>query len=272
MLSPAPAFDEAVRLLETARGILVFTGAGTSAESGVPTFRDVGGIWSKHSLEDVATVAGFRRNPTLVWEFYEARRQQIATCTPNPGHVALARISTKKGHTTLVTQNVDGLHQRAGSRNVIEIHGNLWRVKCGGECGQVIEGFAQRENEFPPRCRCGDFLRPDVVWFGEALPESSWDAAMAAASECDVVFVVGTSGAVWPAAGIPLAAKRHGAVAIEINPDDTELTSSMDLVLRGPSGVVIPQLEVAILGRAAAGGRTAAGAAPVAADRARGAA
>ncbi len=236
------ALDRAAARLAASRRVLVFSGAGISAESGVPTFRDAGGLWENHSIEDVATREGFRRNPVLVGEFYEARRRGIAGVEPNPGHLAIARLARFFDELTVVTQNVDGLHQRAGSNGVLEIHGSLRRARCAGECGNVVDPFPTPCAEIPPRCACGAWLRPDVVWFGEMLPEAPWNAAMAAAARCDVALVVGTSGAVWPAAGIPVAARRGGAFAIEVNPEASELTDSVDLVLRGPSGAILPRL------------------------------
>lgn len=236
------AFEKAAKLLAEARRVAVFSGAGISAESGVPTFRSVGGLWENVRLEDVATPDGFHRNPALVWEFYEARRQAVHHAAPNPGHFALARMAALFEEMTTITQNVDGLHQRAGSLNVLELHGSLWRARCASDCGAVVDPFPFPAVNVPPRCQCGSLLRPAVVWFGEVLPENIWHDAMEAASRSDVVLVVGTSGAVWPAAGIPIAARREGAVVIEVNPEMSELTPNLDLSLRGLSGEILPLL------------------------------
>jgi NAD-dependent deacetylase len=220
----------------------VFSGAGISAESGVPTFRSAGGLWENFRLEDVATPEGFQRNPALVWEFYEARRQAVHQASPNPGHYAIARMAGLFEELVTITQNVDGMHQRAGSERVLELHGSLWRARCSGNCGAVVDPFPFPMPSSPPRCACGSLLRPGVVWFGEMLPENIWQDAMNASLRSDVVLVVGTSGVVWPAAGIPIAARREGAVVIEVNPEATELTPNLDLSLRGFSGEILPRL------------------------------
>jgi len=242
---PNAALERAATILSRARRVLVFSGAGISAESGVATFRDAGGLWERHSIEEVATLAGFRRNPTLVGEFYESRRRGIAAVEPNDGHRAIVRLARLVRELTVVTQNVDGLHQRAGSTDVIEIHGSLHRARCADDCGHVVDPFPTPCETVPPRCICGGWLRPDVVWFGEMLPEAAWNDAMTAAAASDVALVVGTSGAVWPAAGIPLAAGRHGAVVVEVNPERSELSDAVDLVLRGRSGALLPRLVLA---------------------------
>ena len=236
------AFQKAVESLASARRVAVFSGAGISAESGVPTFRSAGGLWERHRLEEVATLDAFQRNPEFVWEFYEARRQAVHEALPNPGHFAIARMADLFEEMTTITQNVDGLHQRAGSRNVLELHGSLWRARCAANCGGVVDPFPFPVASFPPRCACGNLLRPGVVWFGEVLPEDVWQDAMDASSRSDVVLVVGTSGAVWPAAGIPIAARREGATVIEVNPEASELTPQLDLSLRGLSGEILPRL------------------------------
>jgi NAD-dependent deacetylase len=240
------AFDKALERLAGARRLAAFTGAGVSAESGVATFRDQGGLWENHSIEDVATPQGFARNPTLVWEFYEARRAGLARARPNPGHEAIARLAELVEEITVITQNVDGLHQRAGSPRVLEIHGSLRRAKCSAACGVVLEPFEFPAPSIPPRCPCGAFLRPDVVWFGEMLPTDVWERAEEAANASDVVLAVGTSGVVWPAARIPIEARRRGAFVIEVNPEPTELTGLVDVALRGRSGEILPRLTQAL--------------------------
>ena len=244
-----PEFDDpelarAAAVLATARRVCVLTGAGVSAESGVPTFRASDGLWEGHQIEDVATPMGFRKDPGLVWKFYNARRANVKTVQPNPGHHALKAMEDRWGDAfTLVTQNVDGLHKAAGSRNVLEIHGSLHRTRCLG-CGEVkdrgLEPLADH-----PLCECGGRLRPDIVWFHESLPEDVWEAALVAAHECDVVLVVGTSAVVHPAASlIPIAkrSKRPGATVIEVNLTRTEASDLADIGLYGPSGQVLPKL------------------------------
>lgn len=236
------AFEKAAAVLARARAVAVVSGAGVSAESGVPTFRSMGGLWEQHPIEDVATPEGFRRNPRLVWEFYEARRANMGSVRPNPGHQAIAEMETVYDEFSVVTQNVDGLHRQAGSSRVLELHGSLWRARCAGECGRLLDPFPYPAPAVPPHCECGALLRPDVVWFGEALPSDVWAEGVALACASDVTLVVGTSGVVWPAAGIPLEAQMHGAFTIEVNPQLTELTPRLDVSLRGPSGEVLPRL------------------------------
>jgi NAD-dependent deacetylase len=234
--------DRAARALAAARRVSVLTGAGVSAESGVPTFRSVDGIWAQHRIEDVATPEAVARNPRLVWEFYEARRAQMQQVRPNPAHMALAEMEGLFEAFSLATQNVDGLHRRAGSRHVLEVHGSLWRAHCLAGCGRVADPFPYPAPEIPPRCDCGSWLRPSVVLFGEMLPEGVYAAAVREAKASDVALSVGTSSSVWPAAGIPLEAAAAGAFAIEVNPEETELTSHFDVSLRGPAGHVVPEL------------------------------
>jgi len=240
--------QELLSALQRASRVAVLTGAGISAESGVPTFRDAQtGLWAKFKPEELATPEAFRRNPKMVWEWYEMRRQRVHTVAPNPGHFALAEIERRVAEFALVTQNVDGLHQRAGSRRVIELHGNITRTKCFDE-DVVVEGWEAR-GDVPPRCpRCGGWLRPDVVWFGEMLPPEAISAAEQASENCDVFFSVGTSTVVYPAAGLPFAALGAGAVVVEINPDETPLTRQASFVLRGPAGQVLPALVKAAWG------------------------
>jgi NAD-dependent deacetylase len=231
-----------------ARGgrVVALTGAGISAESGVATFRGQGGFWENESLEDLATPEGFRRDPAKVWAWYDARRQQVAGCAPNPGHVALARYEAAHPGFTLVTQNVDGLHRAAGSRRVLYLHGELFRVRCTAR--RCPEGPAAREDrrvplpEIPPHCGCGALLRPDVVWFGEMLPEQEIAEATAAAEAADLFLVVGTSAVVYPAAGLPLLARDRGGYVVEVNVEETPLSRAADEVIRGPAAVVLPDL------------------------------
>ena len=233
--------DKLIDLARAARHVTVLTGAGVSAESGVPTFRDAQtGLWAQFKPEDLATPGAFRRNPRLVWEWYAWRRETVANVAPNPAHHALAAMESRFPHFTLVTQNVDGLHQRAGSHDVIELHGNITRTKCFRE-NTVVTEWADT-GDVPPQCpRCGGLLRPDVVWFEESLPEQALADAFAASRVCDLFLSVGTSTAVYPAASLPFEALRAKAVMVEINPQPTSLTCQADFVLSGPAGVVLPE-------------------------------
>ena len=224
-----------------AKHVAVLTGAGMSAESGVPTFRDAQtGLWAKFDPQQLATEDAFRADPTMVWDWYAHRREMIAKVEPNAGHIALAQFAQRHpGKLTLITQNVDGLHQRAGSEGVLALHGNIAQDKwldpprdcCNADA--VVSGR-------PPYCdRCGNMLRPAVVWFGEALPINALDAAQQAARSCDLMLVVGTSGVVYPAAG--LARTTRGRVVV-INPDETGLDDAADVVLRGTAASLLPQL------------------------------
>jgi NAD-dependent deacetylase len=226
---------------ETIQGaVAVLTGAGVSAESGVPTFRGEDGLWRNSRPEQLATPEAFRRDPALVWEWYDWRRGLIGSCTPNAAHEVLAEMEAALPDFTLITQNVDGLHRAAGSRSVLELHGNMWRVRCTG-CGKVTEDHRVPLPEVPPRCsKCGALLRPDVVWFGESLPLEVLEAAWAAAARCRLMLVVGTSAVVQPAASLPLAALRNGARLVEVNPNGTPLSRHAHEVLRGPAAQVLP--------------------------------
>lgn len=228
--------------LRSARHVVVLTGAGISAESGVPTFRDVmTGLWAQYNPQDLATPQAFMLNPKLVWEWYAWRLELVSKVQPNAGHLALAELERRVPRFTLITQNVDGLHQRAGSQRVIEIHGNITRVKCFDE-GTVIEQW-EETGEIPPRCpNCGGLLRPDVVWFGEALPEDAFNDAALAALACDVFLSIGTSGVVEPAASLPRVGLRRGARVALINPEETPLLSEKVDFLRGPAGSILPAL------------------------------
>jgi NAD-dependent deacetylase len=234
--------ESLLQTLRQARKVVALTGAGVSAESGVPTFRDAQtGLWAQFKPEELATPRAFRKNPRLVWEWYEWRRQLVRDAKPNPAHVALAQMEAKFPEFTLVTQNVDGLHQRAGSRNVIEIHGNITRTKCFQEDTVVNEW--KDTDDVPPKCpRCGGLLRPDVVWFEEPLPEGPAENAFNASRECDVFLCIGTSALVYPAASLPLEALANQATVIEINPDPTPLSLKASHVLNGPAGTILPEL------------------------------
>jgi NAD-dependent deacetylase len=240
-----PDFDipaDLAEKLRAARYVAVLTGAGVSAESGIPTFREAQtGLWAKYDPQELATPQAFQRNPRLVWEWYAWRRELVSRAAPNPAHVALAEIERRAPQFTLITQNVDGLHMLAGSRNVIELHGNAMRTKCFEE-GTLVESW-QETGEVPPRCpRCGGLLRPDVVWFGERLPEAALLAAQDAARHCDLFFSIGTSGAVEPAASLPFIALKQGATVIIVNPEIKPSPGPALYSLSGPAGTVLPAL------------------------------
>lgn len=228
--------------LREARHVVALTGAGISAESGIPTFRDAQtGLWAQYDPQELATLAAFRRNPRLIWDWYAWRRELVAGAQPNPGHYALAEIERRVPRFTLITQNIDGLHQKGGVKQPIELHGNLATVKCLSE-DRIVEDWAETDDP-PPRCpHCGDLLRPNVVWFGEALPVDALQRALHASRTADLFLTIGTSGIVHPAAGLPFEAIDRGAVAVEINLNPTPLSESMTFVLRGPSGVILPAL------------------------------
>jgi NAD-dependent deacetylase len=228
--------------LATADSVVVFTGAGMSAESGVPTFRGAEGIWSKFRPEELATMNAFLRNPQLVWEWYTHRRSIIAGVQPNAGHRAVVALEALVPHITVITQNIDNLHRRAGSAVVHELHGNIERsycVQCGTPHGEGPEGASG----LPPRCAaCGGRVRPDVVWFGETLPEDEWSDAVRAAGRADVCLSVGTSGVVYPAASIPAIARKGGALHVDVNPEPGPLSESADLYIQGTAGEVLPEI------------------------------
>ena len=234
--------------LRSAQKVAVLTGSGISAESGVPTFRDAQtGFWARYDPMELATPEAFERDPRLVWEWYAWRRELVGKAAPNPGHEALAELESRVPDFALLTQNVDGLHHWAGSQNVVELHGNIMRSKCSIE-GVLVE---PREDDpgAPPSCpSCGAFLRPDVVWFGEALPAGALEEAFDASRECDVFFSAGTSGLVQPVASLAFEAQRHGTVVVEVNLDETPLSRHADYALRGQAGTVLPALVKAAYG------------------------
>ncbi len=232
---------ELLQQLKKAQSVVVLTGAGVSAESGIPTFRGQGGLWREFRPEELATARAFEQRPKLVWEWYMWRRELVAKALPNLGHIALAALETKFAEFTLVTQNVDGLHAQAGSRNIIELHGNIMRSRCH-DCGSPAGEAALDEDGQLPACGCGGLIRPDVVWFGELLPPEALKRAWEASTRAEVFLSVGTSSAVQPAAGLADMAKRAGAYLVEVNPDTTEMSDRFDEVLRGPSGAILPTL------------------------------
>jgi NAD-dependent deacetylase len=224
------------------RSVVALTGAGISAESGVPTFRGRDGLWHNYRAEELATPYAFRHDPRLVWEWYNWRRSLIGACQPNAAHLVLAEMESHFYDFVIVTQNVDGLHRLAGSRNVLELHGNIWRMRCTRGCQPHWEDRTDPLLEIPPCCPgCGALARPDVVWFGEALAGGVLDAAWAAARRCQVMLVVGTSALVQPAASLPLVALQSGAYIVEVNPQPTPLSEVVDEAIREPAAVALPR-------------------------------
>ena len=243
------ASDDAIaslaeKIAEASR-LTVLTGAGVSAASGVPTFRGPGGLWRRYRPEELATPEAFDRDPRLVWEWYAWRRELVGRAQPNRAHEVLAAWSRRMPGFRLITQNVDGLHERAGTRNVVRFHGSLWEVACRSRCAAAPAAWEHRGplGELPPRCpHCGGWLRPGVVWFGEAIPPAALDAAGAAA-ECDVCLAVGTSAVVHPAAGLLAAARARGAFTAEVNPEPTPATGTVSLAVSGRAEEVLDAVE-----------------------------
>lgn len=249
MGTPADGIPESlVEALRHAQSVAVLTGSGISAESGVPTFRGAQtGLWARYDPMDLATPEAFARDPRLVWEWYAWRRGLVEGAAPNSGHEALAELEHHVPEFVLITQNVDGLHQRAGSQRIIELHGNIMRSKCSLEA--VILEPGEDDTDVPPSCpRCGASLRPDVVWFGEMLPQETLEEAFEAAQGCDLFLSIGTSSLVQPAASLPFEALYGGAAVVEVNPDETPLTPHAEYALRGRAGEVLPALVGAVYG------------------------
>ena len=244
-----PSISERLRVrFAQARRVVVLTGAGVSAESGVPTFRGGGGaaVWKGMPFSVISSAGMLQRDLREVWEWFDYRRGVIRTLSPNPAHVALARWQNQFEDFTLVTQNIDGLHGRAGSRDVVELHGSIWRARCAA-CGARHDLRDEDEGERmrPPACReCADVLRPDVVLFGEMLPAGAFERALERAKVCDLFFVIGTSAVVYPAAALPEIAKSAGAYTVEINPEATPLSGLCDEVINGKAGEILPLFEV----------------------------
>ena len=246
MSTSTPYSDTLVQRLAQARRLLVFTGAGISAESGIPTFRDADGLWEKFKPEELANVDAFLRNPDLVQRWYAMRRDVVTNAKPNPGHYALVEFEDMVDEFTLVTQNVDNLHNEAGSQNVLELHGNLTRNYCI-DCKQPVDVVPTIEKGKPLTCAaCNGFIRPDVVWFGEMLPEGIIEKAFDLAMRADVVLSVGTSSVVYPAANIPLIARDAGAYVAEINISESDIAHMLNETVLGPSGTVLPSLVAAV--------------------------
>jgi NAD-dependent deacetylase len=227
--------------VETAASVAVLTGAGISAESGIPTFRGAGGLWRKYRSENLATPEAFARDPQLIWEWYDWRRSVIATAEPNPGHRALAELERRSLQFTLVTQNVDGLHDRAGSRRLLKVHGDIWTLRCTA-CKREWQDLRPSLPQLPPLCACGNMGRPGVVWFGEALPQDVWSEAQAAVSSAEILLVVGTSAVVYPAAGLVQLAKSAGAKVVEINVAETPVSGQVDLSWRATAAEALSEL------------------------------
>ena len=246
--------SELLECVRKAQHITVCTGAGVSAESGIATFRAAQtGLWTEYDAATLASPEGFRVDPALVWGWYEWRRMKVLQAKPNPGHLAIAELQKKAPRLTLVTQNVDDLHERAGSDNPIHLHGSLHHPRCFA-CAKPFdytpgipdepEGGRRLE---PPRCtHCGGYIRPGVVWFGESLPEQAWQSAQKAVEECDLLFSIGTSSVVWPAASLPETAARNGAVVVQVNPEPTALDRTARFNLRGMAGDILPALLEAL--------------------------
>ncbi len=233
--------EDARAAIADAASVAVLTGAGISAESGIPTFRGPGGLWRNYKPEDLATPEAFARDPKLVWEWYNWRRELVAKAEPNAAHRALVALEVRKPRFTLITQNVDGLHDRAGSGKILKLHGDLWRMRCT-ECGANWPDGRAPLPKLPPHCGCGGLARPGVVWFGEPLPEGMMQEAEHAAADAAVLLVIGTSAVVYPAASLIPFAREAGAKIIEINVEPSAASSMADVVLQGPAGEILPQL------------------------------
>ena len=231
---------EAKEIIENSNKITVLTGAGISAESNIPTFRSSDGMWNNVNPEAVATPQAFKNDPKFVWEWYDGRRIIMDKATPNHGHFALAEIERQKEKFTLITQNIDGLHQVAGSRNIIELHGNIWEIKCE-KCGLISRNYEVPLPELPPKCsECGEITRPNVVWFGEIIPMEVIDSALLSIEECELMMIIGTSGIVEPAASMGLLAKKSNKKVVEINLDPTPNTGLYDISIQAKSGEILP--------------------------------
>jgi NAD-dependent protein deacetylase/lipoamidase len=233
-------FESVTDILLDSKKIVFVTGAGISHESGIPTFRGKDGLWRKFDSMQLATIDAFYNNPKLIWEWYEERRKNILNAKPNPGHFAIAELEKYK-KVVVLTQNIDGLHQRAGSTNVLELHGSIIRIKC-----TVCDFKDEIPISFeilPPKCkRCDNILRPDVIWFGESLPLDVWNQAIVEANSCDAMIIAGTSLVVSPANTLPLYAKQNNAILVEVNPEQTSMTTEIDLSLRTTSAKALPSL------------------------------
>ncbi len=232
-------FDSIKDQIKNYKKIVFVTGAGISQESGIPTFRGKGGLWKNYDAMKLATIDAFYDNPKLVWEWYNERRKNVFQANANSGHKAIAELE-KYAQVTILTQNIDGLHQKSGSSKVLELHGSIVKIKCS-VCNYKEEILTEISN-LPPLCKCGNILRPDVVWFGEPLPQDVWQNAIDFASQCDLMIIVGTSLVVSPANTLPLYAKQNNATLIEINPENTEMSKEMNEIIRKTSAETLPKL------------------------------
>ena len=232
-------FEEIADKIRNSKKIVFVTGAGISQESGIPTFRGKDGLWRKYDAMQLATIDAFYNNPQLVWEWYNERRNNIFSAKPNPGHKAIAELE-KHAEVIVLTQNIDGLHQRAGSSKVLELHGSIIKIKC--TVCDFNEDIMTEIEEIPPICKCGGILRPDVVWFGEPLPQDVWQEAMIHSNQCDIMVIAGTSLVVSPANTLPIYAKQNNAFLIEVNPEETIMSADMDFSVRNSSAVSLPEL------------------------------
>lgn len=240
--------DDLIRFLRKAERVAALTGAGVSQESGLRTFRDAQtGLWSQYKPTELASPEAYERDPKLVWDWYAWRREAIKGVRPNPGHYALVEMAHHVPNFSLITQNVDNLHRMAGSPQLIELHGNIQRVKCSS-CGQQVEEWEETDGDVPQCEICDGLLRPDVVWFGESLPRAALESAAEAARRCQVFFSIGTSGLVQPAASLAYAARNRGAVVVEVNAEPTPLTEKVNYPLQGKSGKILPALVQAVWG------------------------
>ncbi len=231
-------FESIIEQIKDIQKIVFVTGAGISQESGIPTFRGKDGLWRNYNAMELATIDAFYKNPKLVWEWYNERRRNIFAAQPNLGHKAITELE-KYAEVVILTQNIDGLHQKAGSTKVLELHGSIVKIKCF-VCDFKDEMIIEF-SEIPPLCKCDNILRPDVVWFGESLPQDVWQKAIIFSSQCDLMIIAGTSLVVSPANTLPIYAKQNNAILIEINPEKTEMSSEMDLVIRNTSARVLPK-------------------------------
>ncbi len=231
--------------LRDAKRVTVLSGAGVSAESGIPTFRGAGGVWEKYDFQKLATPWGFKEDPELVWEWYQLRQEEIEKAVPNPAHIVIASMAKYYPAFRVLTQNIDGMHQRAGSEDVVELHGNIWRMRCERD-GTVIT-LDSPVREIPPLCQCGSIMRPDVVWFGEPLGAEIVAEASQAAGESDLMFVVGTSAIVYPAAALPVIVKNSGGTVLEINLEETDVSRYADASFFGYAGRLLPAIWRRIL-------------------------
>jgi NAD-dependent deacetylase len=222
--------------------VVVFTGAGVSVESGIPTFRGKDGLWNRYRAEELATIEAFRANPKLVWEWYNSRREIMLLVEPNPGHHAIAAFEKYFQDFTLVTQNIDGLHDRAGNRRILKLHGDIWEVRCM-DCESSRIDYTVPMSSYPPHCACGGILRVGVVWFGEMLPPGVYESAVDLTRACDLFFSIGTSAVVYPAAYLPRVAKENGAYVVEINVEPSASVGYADEFLQGKSGEVLPKIQ-----------------------------